>query len=1502
MTQSQAITPSSGVTEKIANATDDFITEQLPSWLTRASPEQVNAVRACWRAHIVSQERLQQASAKIIAPDTFALNRLQAFMQVLEVKEALGTLYWRELRRSFRVPVGGLLPEDAIHFVHQPALQRLMQNFQPNASFYLGSGLATSDKDPVPASSQVDLVTDQADAIALFCREQDIGQDYQAHLDEILDDKMQVTLARDKRKGLALAAEIAAVKGEINQADLHMLQQWDVEASPSDTPALAWRVLLFKLLDCRVDGALAFEHRDAYGQVQRVLLYLPDAPQRALYSFSSWSQLNDTLATKLRKKEIDTYLRRRIALKHLPGLLTTLSKRLADPSPDLEATGEVPVIDVFGCLADQQLRRIKDDARQILVPTADADHAASELRLQQMKSVGLLLLNVAGLFVPVVGGLLLAQTTLQLLSETFEGVRDWTRGHQHEAIEHLLGVAETVAVGAAVAAGASLVVRGFKRSNFVDGLVPINSDANTKRLWSEDLTPYAAQDVPERTQVLDNGLRSDGPRHWWLHDSTFYEVRQHQGLWQLQHPQRAESYAPRLQFNGERSWLLSTEHPSQWQGSARLLSRLWPPAASLDVQRVEQILHVADVDEDELRGLLVENRSLPVSVRDTLERFSVDARIEAFFTELSQLSTEVDDSEFYSWCLALIDAADLSAAEQRSEVLEHSDTLRMELFKHFTRQYLPADDGLALIQRDFPGLADAYALHLLGQASDADRLRMTQEKRIPLALAEQARLLVRHARLTRMREGMFLRNSYQSDSIDLAFNLLRKNARWPENLNLELREGSDSGRRLAVMYPQSKDALVMVRKAGRFWLYSREGYELDFEIVEPAGLPEVLLAILPDTERKRLHWTGTTAAEKVRRDLQGWLPKGREQLERLVGWREVKPWFNPGQRLPDGRVGYLLSGRGSGRHQADSMLRARIRALYIGFDDEQVENFLAVLLQSPGSAFDSLLSQEREYQQLDTALATWQSSALQPSTNRARGAAAEELRRCWRLQGEQISSRQGQPQGMRLSLIGATLHTLPTLPVRVDFNHVTELVLVNLQLHQLPAGFLQSFREVRWLNLSNNRLATVPEDIDQLTELRTLQLNHNRIHMTEPGANALARITRLRTLNLSDNPLGAINPIFHQPSRLNDLCLRNCQLYSVPSGLVWCGFLERADLRGNQISNVPEEILRAPYGMRRTLMLEDNALSAATMARLRAPDPVIVRSTAANSQLARETWTTAEDPQVQEQRSTLWDRVQAEPESQDFFQMLSELSGTSDFSQAREDLDRRVWEVLDAVQENSELRQELFSLAANPRTCVDSVASCFSVLEVRVFAARALQRRAPEQASAARLDVARRLFRLDRVEQIAREDIESRRAEGRGVDEIEVSLAYRSGLARRLGLPGQPATMQFQAIAGVSEAQLTAAEQSVREAEGTDALAEYISQRDFWLEYLRSEYAERFSAVEQPFWDRLDALDDGEGLNEGTYLEQANQLASEREQALKALALELTVEALDAERLGEGGS
>ncbi|MFP3498988.1 DUF6543 domain-containing protein, partial [Pseudomonas sp. SIMBA_059] len=90
-------------------------------------------------------------------------------------------------------------------------------------------------------------------------------------------------------------------------------------------------------------------------------------------------------------------------------------------------------------------------------------------------SLGWDVANLAGMFVPVVGELLLGRMLVQTVSEVYEGVTDWAYGHQHEALEDLLGVAETMAQVAVT--GAVIGATGhFVRSRFVDGLEPVRLD------------------------------------------------------------------------------------------------------------------------------------------------------------------------------------------------------------------------------------------------------------------------------------------------------------------------------------------------------------------------------------------------------------------------------------------------------------------------------------------------------------------------------------------------------------------------------------------------------------------------------------------------------------------------------------------------------------------------------------------------------------------------------------------------------------------------------------------------------------------------------------------------------------------------------------------------------------------------------------------------------------------------------------------------------------------
>src|SRR5690606_25706114 len=120
------------------------------------------------------------------------------------------------------------------------------------------------------------------------------------------------------------------------------------------------------------------------------------------------------------------------------------------------------------------------------------------------KEIGLVALGLAGLAIPAVGMVLFGELVVQTLGHVYEGAVDWHEGHQHEALEHMLGVAEAVVVTAATVAGVSLVARGFARSAFVDALEPVGTGEESSRLWHRDLQVYAS--TPEDATLGDDGL------------------------------------------------------------------------------------------------------------------------------------------------------------------------------------------------------------------------------------------------------------------------------------------------------------------------------------------------------------------------------------------------------------------------------------------------------------------------------------------------------------------------------------------------------------------------------------------------------------------------------------------------------------------------------------------------------------------------------------------------------------------------------------------------------------------------------------------------------------------------------------------------------------------------------------------------------------------------------------------------------------------------------------
>ncbi|QVM89708.1 hypothetical protein JYG34_16970 [Pseudomonas entomophila] len=1483
--------------------TDTFIARQLPGWLRAAAPSRIRVLAGCFKAHAASGQALATLSDQLVSAQGFAVRQFGPLLGALIPDcPPLASLEWLEVRRRFSAPHGIGLPTDKIDYVRFPALLRLMQGFSSDATFYTGSGLT--------AVAGTQLLHADVDRLVADVRALDAGGQYQAYLARLFTPQAEALLASHQRTGFALACELGLLNGLIGadeQVALSELLGPEHKAAQDHLQAYAGEL---RILGCTVANGLKIQLRGPSGDERGVVLYLPSLPTAPLQRFDSLAQMNAYLVGELFKADVHRHFRELVSLADRPRFIDTLDLRLKDDEPDLELEGAVADVDVFTALARAQVQRYKGDGQLMLVPNAQADHRAAEQRLNRWQQVGWGLLGLAGLAVPTVGVVLFGKMVLDTLGEVYEGVVDWSEAHQHEAMAHMLNVAETVAVTAATVVGIGAVARSFQGSAFVDELQPVTVQGRGARLWNDDLRVY--ESTPDRPQLQDNGLYAVGERRWMRIGEHYYEVyRPAQNLaWRLRHPRGEGAFEPLVEHNGERFWRLRLEHPLEWNDSREMLARLWPHDPPLTAEQAEWILKVAGVEKDELRGVLVENRPAPVNLRDTLRRFDADARLSALFQGLRLPGAVLEDVEVLQWCRSRADMQGLDEAAIGERLVEQQARLQGALLDHLSSTVAPDDGLLALVQRDFPGLASVYAQELLRDVEPEVRAQALLEARLPYSLGQKARALLGLSRVNRAIEGLYLRTAYAQGTGELVLALLGRLPGWPSALNLELREGSENGPLLAVLDPQgpSSTRIVLFARDGQYRLYDTRGLEREEEVAEPGGIFQALAALLSETDRAALQFDDGDLAEQLRSALQALLPARRSGVLARLGWRASTPWFNPGRRLPDGRVGYPLGGQVS--RSSNSTLRSRVRALYPGFSDDEVEWYVQRLQRDHAWPIGALLEQEHNYGQLDEALQQWVSQGSEAQVRVRRAQFAQRLRGIWRYEGEVANGGQRQVDGMRLDVSGWRIGRLPNLPAEVDFSHVTELVMVNMELTEVRGNFLRCFESLRVLNLNHNQLVALPPGVTHLENLRTLLLTSNRIRMTEVDQSILATLSGLRTLNLDFNPISRINMRFDQVPQLSELSMHRCGLLEMPTGIEYCGLLNMADLSRNSIQSVPESVARMPWSFRRRLNLIGNPLGRQSMERLYrvdAHETVRVEDAGQVGEgnqgamaMARWLAISGEDEQS---HALLWRRLEALPGSRGLFQLLDDVTEIPDFRRAPDYMSAQLWPLLEAIGEDEVLREEIFLHADEVRGCHDSHAERFSRLQIHLLTARARRLGTQGMDGERLLTLGRQLFRLDRLDEHAAQDA-AQRERGRlagapEIDVLEVVLGYRSALAAALDLPHQPRYLRFDGLADITQAREQAALAVVRAAEATDALARSISRRDFWRAYLEQRHSAAFAAVAENYASQGTALDEQvDVLTSDDYSQRWNALRSEREAAEDALALRLTQDALG--RVGAG--
>ncbi|MFJ3450106.1 NEL-type E3 ubiquitin ligase domain-containing protein [Pseudomonas sichuanensis] len=1429
----------------ITESIDGLIARELPPWLRGPQVEHLRALHAALRAQQECAERMRTLLEGVPALDAFAAPLLEQALQ----QAGLGAVdvgnAWVVMAQDVELPSAA------------PNLPKPRHTFHSRQSL-LASALHNYREEEAQRSifRRARLVDAQGVGLGFtferfvrLCSALDLGGRYQRLLKQQLQPEgeagrvVERLFEEQQRLQLEVEALTALLKGGLDERGyLHLVPFLTTSpvVAPLPEPVAARQLWL---LGKPVQGVVTLEVRQLGGAtVEAVIACIPGDPHGAVSRHGSWNALYQVLAQRLAEPGYRRFFGRFLGERDRAAFMASLARlRAAQPNATVELDGRNFVIapPLLVHLRDARLSKILDDARVLAVPTDDEDAASRRERLHAYVAAGLDLLNLIGLFVPVLGELMLVVAAAQFGEELYEGYQDWQLGDRQAALDHLFNVAQTVVVGALAGKASGEAIQLTRRIPFVDGLAPVRTASGRLKLCAADLATYRVT-----ADELGAGEYQSGRVR--LHDGA-YDAREDsaQGDWQLLHPQRADAHALRLEGNGAGGWRHELEQPQYWQGDGNLLRRLGSRLASLNDATAEALLQITGHTQAQLRQLHLENAVAPARLLDALERYALHEQFPAL------------QGEAFEGYLA-----------ERSVV---------------------PDSRQAVLIRDFPGLSVRGAQEILEQANGAQLQQMQATQRVPLALAERARWYLRDVRLDRACAGLQQRQAVIADTERLAFGLVDALAPWPETVRIELRDGYAAGDlRVACGAATASDVRLIVK--GRLGYRVMEGPGVDRSTPQD-DLLQALALSFDASQSARLG-----DLRQLRERLALHAATHREQVADLLGLAPIGRGLRPPRRFADGRLGYALSGRGESSRQA---LEQGIRQVYPTLTNLQLDAYLRALRQQNVDPWTHYALLQDRLARLRTALQAWRADASGPFDVLRRRRVANAMRRSWRrkttggngdyvleIVGERVGSLPTLPDDIdfrhvrRLVLRDMDLADLQAGLLR-RFGNLLELDLRHNRLTEIPAD-LEHLTQLRRVRLSHNRIVMDVEGNRRLGALRraaSVELDYNPLgHSPELG-----RLHHLRRLTLRATGLESVPEEQHVPWRAL-LDLRDNRIRQLRQDLHGLGRrlgLQRLSLHDNPLDSSSLQQLDGRVsplspGERGSASFEHAAVDA----------------------LLRETMLRGARPERLVLRSALWERLMDEPEAADLFRFIADFVNTEDFRAAEDVYRGRIWRILEACEQHEDLRARVYAEAGGERTCEDRLLLVLSQLELAVLAEQAVLSGPPEQVEWRLLRLGRALYRLDAVDLIANAHVQRLRAGGAAlVDEVETRLFYRVRLTPSLGLPMQPEIMHYEEYAGVSASDLLAAERQVLRGENLQVLVESLAQRPFWERFARERHAEHFEAMAEPFHQRLEAGLE-QGANSAEYVTLAQRLRQELQEAEQQLLQTLAREAFDRSQPG----
>ncbi|WP_339449137.1 NEL-type E3 ubiquitin ligase domain-containing protein [Pseudomonas sp. EA_5y_Pfl2_R50] len=1458
----------------------ELIKKALPDWLLKTSPTRVSALKG---VKLTLPDWHRQAAASAHAQLKGEIRKTwstqndvdRALSKLQDVYSFARPLLQKALKDRFGVEddveatwVRLYMPANTSWWTRDFAsgkrsrtvslLDAALHNFSSDESFSADSEFITRPDarghfQVKPLKAKLSIKQFQA-----LCRELNIGASYQRHLHEFVLSKnhvasnyLRIKVVESEKQALRTAARMALLKKDIDQRGFDVIQ-----GMIEDRAQVLWhdrpvRYHTLSMMDTSLSGivVIAADLLSADHAVP-VIAYVPHDPEHPLKQYPTALALMNELSRQLRDNQstgsYQQFFSQFVAHQQRGYFFARLNERLskvkwqpvpagsslptwrewAVDNPNLQFrlskieddrqtrfTG-----DLWKYLYKKKLNKILNDGRELAISTEYADRMARWAWWDNLEKMLSDILNVALLvatpFVPGLGTLMLAYTAYQLTDEVIEGIVDLAEGRLAEAGEQTISVLESVVQLGAFAAGTTLGNLALEKlSPFFEGLKPVKVADGQTRLWNPDLSAYSQPEsvLPSHSRPDAQGLHTHGEKRLLRVDQQVFEVTKDPVTdeHRVRHPKRPEAYSPTLKHNTRGAWVCETETPRQWQGP-KLMRRVSHATDGFTDGQLEQVRQLTGTDENVLRRMHVENAPPPPLLVDTLERLgSHPAPSEAAATNT------------------------------------------------------PAVEQLLV---DCPQLTTVLAERVIAQARPLELQQITQRRKVPLRLKTTARELQFEMQSVRAVQGLHREALSNIDSERLLLGTLRRNSDTFGALRIDIRDGSFKGELRCSAGPESAERhRVLVRIAD-------DSYEVrdgDDQLLHDAcGLYEAILQ----------------AAEHQGRSVMGY---GTGESERLKEWILAKT-MPPSERRtvlaepPIRRVAQhddLLLVRGGGLSRDGATLHERIGDLYPHFSERAVNAFADALTEQ-GEPLKAIEAQEKDLAELRKIVHRWRDQQVDgwgSGNARFRDGGQhifERLLDCFERKNRDLGVR-SDPSVYALDLsrelLSIDLETWwSKRPVLKKFlDKVTILKLDKARFSADELGVLKDFPNLVELSAKYCELTALPAHIGvTLRRLERLRLSNNHIVLDDAAVKRLSSLTRLEVLKMDDNPLG-LSPDLSRMPRLKVVALKNTGLTQWPTGILSKprprGLL--LDLRGNPLGQLPDVVEKsdAQWLVART-RLDVAALSEVNQVRYQAhrramelpPEPIIPAApephTSIISAYGADYW--SDVPGWGVDRETPWSELLHEPDAEPFMTALLDVRDFADYragGAAREQLMQRVWRMLDAVHHDSQLREKLFNMVVAPVDCADAGAQLFNQMGINVLASEAYAYSIDGKELEQKLvTLAKGAARLKQVNEIARADVASRDG---NPDEVEVYLAYQTGLAQRLGLPWQSEGMLYRAVSGVTDTMIDQAYDTVLALGEGDGLVNEMLEQEFWQTHLEQRYPSRLASNKQRYLNLFDKLE-----------------------------------------------